>query len=488
MLTLKQAKSLTNQEIFDYLFEKIDLYYNEFSYVNIPKEKYYNLIYKEIEIIKKIPTLNVNFDEYICKRIKAILIFLTKKKLFNIDSSLNLLNNFINVKFVDNSLANLKKLNRFLIIFDYYLDKDLIKKLLLNNKKLNDNIAFIVQNFKDEIIRGDILKVFKDEIIISIIETYCDLNNIEINEKKEEFISEQDLENDITIYLRQITRKPLLTVEEERNLLIKIQNGDCKAKEEFVESNLRLVVSVAKKYNGLGLAFLDLIQEGSIGLIKAVEKFDLEKNCRFSTYAVWHIRQSIIQAITEKSRTIRIPLNIQNNIKLLKKLNLKLNRMPAIKEVADNLNISLNEAKKTVEYYNDIISLNAKIKDDSEIELGETIVDEKNNLENIIFDKNIRDELFYTLKEIGLKQRELEVLLLRVGFNGPPETLDAISQKKGLTRQRVNQIEKSALAKIRKSNKIDKLAIYPEKCLENLEQYRNQSTKILKPTLSFKKH
>ncbi len=270
-------------------------------------------------------------------------------------------------------------------------------------------------------------------------------------------------ENPIRTYFDEISRVPLLTKEEEVALAQRVEAGDEEAKKKLAEANLRLVVSIAKKYRGCGLPFLDLIQEGNLGLMKAVEKFDWRKGYKFSTYATWWIRQAILRAITNRSRTIRVPTHINELIRKIhqaEREHLKEHGTgPSLEELAEGLDTTVDnivKAKKTSQY---TTSLDSPIGyEDEGAVLGDFIEDEGAvSPPRETFKELLQQELQKALKE-RLTPRERRVIELRYGLDGnPPKTLDDVGDIFGISRERVRQIQKEGLEKLRDSAMLRKL-------------------------------
>ncbi len=270
-------------------------------------------------------------------------------------------------------------------------------------------------------------------------------------------------ENPIRTYFDEIARVPLLTKDEEVDLAKRIEAGDEGAKKKLAEANLRLVVSIAKKYRGCGLPFLDLIQEGNLGLMKAVEKFDWRRGYKFSTYATWWIRQAILRAITNRSRTIRVPTHINELIRKIheaERQHIKEHGAgPSLEELAEELDTSVDnivKAKRTAQY---TASLDTPIGYDEEgAVLGDFIEDEDAvSPTRETFRELLIQEIRKALKE-RLTPRERRVLELRYGLDGnPAKTLDEVGEIFGISRERVRQIQKEALEKLRGSEVLQKL-------------------------------
>ncbi|MCK5827600.1 sigma-70 family RNA polymerase sigma factor [Candidatus Bipolaricaulota bacterium] len=270
-------------------------------------------------------------------------------------------------------------------------------------------------------------------------------------------------DNPIRTYFGEISRVPLLTREDEVRLSKRIEKGDQRAKEELAEANLRLVVSIAKKYRGCGLPFLDLIQEGNLGLMKAIEKFDYTKGYKFSTYATWWIRQAILRAITNRSRTIRVPTHINELIRKIYQVErnyLKENgEMPTPERLATELETTVENIIKAKKTAQSMTSLDMPIgHDDDGSVLGDFIEDGGvESPERETFEHLLVQELVRALEE-RLTDREKRILELRYGLNDyQPKTLDEVGVEFGISRERVRQIQKEALTKLQDSDLKQKL-------------------------------
>lgn len=263
-------------------------------------------------------------------------------------------------------------------------------------------------------------------------------------------------DDSVKIYLQQIGKVKLLKTEEEVSLAKLIQGGDLEAKGKLVQANLRLVVSIAKKYIGRGLSFLDLIQEGNLGLIRAAEKFDYKRGFKFSTYATWWIQQSITRGIADKSRTIRLPVHMIETIGRVKKvtrdMTLELGRPPTKEELSERMQISLAKLRLVIKATQATISLETPLhgSKDEISKLGDYLVDESaESPDSRVSKENLMEELDKILD--GLRARERDVLKLRFGLSdGKKRTLEEIGQLFGVSRERVRQIETRALNKLRK--------------------------------------
>lgn len=279
------------------------------------------------------------------------------------------------------------------------------------------------------------------------------------------YVDDDVADDSVRLYLREIGKIPLLNAEEELALAQRVVAGEEKAKHEMAEANMRLVVSIAKRYVGRGLDLLDLIQEGNTGLLRAVEKFDPDKGFKFSTYATWWIRQAITRAIADQARTIRIPVHMVETInKLLRtqrRLTQELNREPSNEEIAKAMEIEVDKVEHIMKIKQDISSLDASIRDDEEdsvladfIEDEDTISPEE-SATNQLLKEQVKDMLG------ALTEREQKILKLRFGLeDGKSHTLEEVGQEFSVTRERIRQIEAKALAKLRKHRDAKKLHDY----------------------------
>lgn len=277
-------------------------------------------------------------------------------------------------------------------------------------------------------------------------------------------LTEGSVSDPVRMYLKEIGRIPLLTFEEEIELAKRVENSDAKAKQKLINSNLRLVVSIAKKYIGRGLTLLDLIQEGNQGLIRAVEKYDWRRGFKFSTYATWWIRQSVTRAIADQARTIRIPVHMVENINRFlrsqRKLMQELGREPTPEEVAAVLGIEPDKALEIIKISQNPASLEAPVGDEEDSRLGDFIHDSS---APTLFDSASRELLKEQVEQVlgTLSDRERRVLKERFGLDdGRPKTLEEVGRMFQVTRERIRQIEAKALRKLRHPSRGNKLRDY----------------------------
>ncbi|MBQ9063179.1 MAG: RNA polymerase sigma factor RpoD [Eubacterium sp.] len=311
---------------------------------------------------------------------------------------------------------------------------------------------------KDDSDEGDDVLLLKDDDS-SIDEEEVDMEKIDLSVP--EGVS---IEDPVRMYLKEIGKVPLLTAEEEVDLAQKMEAGDEEAKKRLAEANLRLVVSIAKRYVGRGMLFLDLIQEGNLGLIKAVEKFDYRKGYKFSTYATWWIRQAITRAIADQARTIRIPVHmvetINKLIRVSRQLLQELGREPTPEEISKEMNMSVERVREILKISQEPVSLETPIGEEEDSHLGDFIRDDN---APIPADAAAFTMLKEQLEEVldTLTEREQKVLRLRFGLDdGRARTLEEVGREFNVTRERIRQIEAKALRKLRHPSRSRKLKDY----------------------------
>ena len=318
---------------------------------------------------------------------------------------------------------------------------------------------------KDDILNAKDLTLDIEEPASDDLENEEELSDEELaitTENVDEFADDS-----VRLYLREIGKIPLLTLEEEQALAKRVVKGDKKAKDKMVESNMRLVVSIAKRYGGRGLDFLDLIQEGNTGLLRAVEKFDPDKGYKFSTYATWWVRQAITRAIADQARTIRIPVHMHETInkvmRTMRKLTSELNREPTNEEIAKELDMEPEKIDYIMRIKQDTASLDASIGregDDEASVLGDFVEDEdRDSPEDSAANQILKEQLSEIIAT--LSPREQKIIRLRFGIGGGrPHTLEEVGNEFDVTRERIRQIEAKALSKLRKNKDTKKLHEY----------------------------
>ena len=344
------------------------------------------------------------------------------------------------------------------------------EKELIELGKKNGFITYetLAEHLKGLDLDADSLDELYNALIENNIEIVSDDDNNGKNGSTEELVlSDEELTKDVNIndpvrmYLKEIGKIPLLTMEEEMKYSVAAAAGDEEAKRILAESNLRLVVSIAKRYVGRGLLFLDLIQEGNIGLMKAVEKFDYDKGFKFSTYATWWIRQAITRALADQARTIRVPVHMVETInkmaRIQRQMTLELNREPSEEEIAKKMGISVEKVREVIKISQDPVSLETPIGEEDDSHLGDFIKDELSmSPEEYATNEILKEEIKSVL--LTLQEREQEVLELRFGLvDGTSHTLEEVGRKFNVTRERIRQIEAKALRKLRHPSRAKKL-------------------------------
>jgi len=327
-----------------------------------------------------------------------------------------------------------------------------LKGLEVDNDSLDDIYNTLMENDIQVVAEdeedgdGDIPKILEEEpILLDDVELTKDIN----------------INDPVRMYLKEIGRISLLSPDEELELSEKVASGDEYAKNKLAESNLRLVVSIAKRYVGRGLLFLDLIQEGNIGLMKAVDKFDSDKGYKFSTYATWWIRQAITRALADQARTIRVPVHMVETInkmsRVQRQLTLELNREPSEDELAKKMGISVEKVREVIKISQEPVSLETPIGEEDDSHLGDFIKDESSmSPEEYATNEILKEEIRSVLQT--LQVREQEVLELRFGLSdGTCHTLEEVGKKFNVTRERIRQIEAKALRKLRHPSRAKKL-------------------------------
>ena len=325
-----------------------------------------------------------------------------------------------------------------------------LKGLDVDNDSLDELYNALVENHieivgEDDETSGEKMKAKDEPIILDDAEITKDIN----------------INDPVRMYLKEIGRISLLTPEEEMELSIRVAKGDEEAKNKLAESNLRLVVSIAKRYVGRGLLFLDLIQEGNIGLMKAVDKFDYDKGYKFSTYATWWIRQAITRALADQARTIRVPVHMVETInkmaRIQRQLTLELNREPSEEELAKKMGISVEKVREVIKISQDPVSLETPIGEEDDSHLGDFVQDISTMTpEEYATNEILKEEIKSVLET--LQEREQEVLELRFGLiDGTSHTLEEVGKRFNVTRERIRQIEAKALRKLRHPSRAKKL-------------------------------
>ena len=364
-----------------------------------------------------------------------------------------------------NKLIEAAKNNKNVIEYDqissYFGD-------MVLNEEIYDRIFEELESRKIDVLRiiEDDIDIVPVEELVALEETVLEAEELDLEKLEKEVLDGVNLEDPVRMYLKEIGKVPLLTSDEEIELAKRMEAGDDLARARLAEANLRLVVSIAKKYLGRGLLFLDLIQEGNLGLIKAVEKFDYKKGYKFSTYATWWIRQAITRAIADQARTIRIPVHMVETInkvmRVSRQMTQELGREPSVDEIAEEMNLTEEKVREILKVSQEPVSLESPVGEEEDSHLGDFIQDD-----NIMAPAEaatlmlLKEQLEEAMS--ALTDREKEVLKMRFGLNeAQPLTLEQVGKYFNVTRERIRQIEAKALRKLKHPSRSKKLRDYLE--------------------------
>ena len=474
-ITTKNLQTMTKEQVYEIILPSVYQIYNQYKYAKKNEADYTNLVLAEIEASKDEYTGSPSYLTYMKKALRRRISGYIAKKLSTPGEACRIINDYIDEKiaptFAENEiLTYFDKLSKFLETYDFFPEPDILIDLLKNNKTLTKMAQTIFEKNKAEIIAGKIDTIFNNDFLIETVETYCMLEKIEIKEIVTNIEYEADyIGTDITKQtLRDIRQYKLLTPDEEKELAKRVAEGDLEARKLFIESNLRLVTSRAYKYLNNGLEYLDLVQEGMFGLMKAVDRYDVSKGYKFSTYAINWINQSIKRAVDDQGSTIRLPVHAREQLRLYKRvagiLKRELNRNPTMEEIAEATGLSLDQVKNLSTSDISMISLNEPLrnkKNEESDEMGDFIPNSEAEVFETVSDSILAEEVNNLLTKTGLNEREKLVLTHRYGLNGVPiMTLEEIGQQLNITRERVRQIESRAIKRLRNSRYIKDFAVY----------------------------
>ena len=463
-LSKEFIQSASPEEIYKLILPKLNRNLGNFKFLNFSKDEYHDLIIREIIDSKKQYSGKKPYSKYLNGKIQLRLINIVKECLRDEEKTFDVfcsyLNQILEGHSDDSTLVhqNLKKVDSFCKNFDFIPSEEIMENLLRNNQHLNKIIEATVERYKESIKSGDLYNISDIMFIIMAIESYCRLNNIEIGNINDgnHFAYDQNnigFDDSTKRYLREIGAYPLLTSMQERLLAEEVKSGNIGSRTKFIHSNLRLVANIAKLYIGKGMDYLDMIQEGNIGLMKAVDDFDPDLGHKFSTYATFKIRAYIERAIKNKSRNVRIPVHKLGEISAYKRAVLKLENQnqgaPTIEEIAREMDLPVS---KVIEIHNlqyDTVSLNQLVGDDDDIEVGDLVPAPGESVENQAIELKASSELFDLLR-LCLDERQVQVVAYRLGLVGDRKlTLEEIGQIMDITRERVRQIESQSYSRLR---------------------------------------
>ena len=423
---------------------KIQNIKQQLSFISLTEEEWDNIIGQiDIHSEKLLPTImKIIKENYPNKYTLSIIIKFINHQFNPTLKETNINNNF-------------QKLNQLIEEQELEITPEILETLIAN-ETIKNSIEFFLNKYRKIITEGNIDKLFDNQILIALIEYYCDINKIEIKNDEENIENSAFIYNrkdPIYIYLQEIGKIPLLKREEEIELAKRIEKHDEEARQKLIESNLRLVASVAKKYINRGISFQDLIEEGNTGLIKAVDKYDYRKGTKFGTYAVWWIKQTIYRSLYNDARIIRIPIHHYEKINQLKNeidnLTQELNRKPTVEEIEKVTGKTKKEIEEMLQEIEIPVSINQKVNIDSDSEELGQFIPSKENLEEDFEKKNLRKDILKVFDLLELSEIERTILIKRYGLDGQEcMSLEAIGNLFNVTRERIRQIQKRAEKKI----------------------------------------
>ena len=479
--------NMTDDEVFSSLLPTIKNIYKAFKYTGISFDDYSDIVLDEIS------EMDGKVEETVFKnKLKKRMNNEVSKMLTDSDTASRIISSYLDVKVpkvdsYESAMKAFKKLDSFFSKYDFFMGRELLIDLLSNNEKFSSMTSYILKEKEKDIALGKSEDIFDSDFLIYTVKTYFELHGMPIKERKEEidmigFDSSSDLDI-VSLYINELNA-PLLSEDEEKALLVKIKQGDMEAREKFIESNLRLVVSVAKKFLGRGVPFLDLVQEGNLGLMKAIDKFDLSYDVRFSTYAVYRIKMFVSRAIADQSRNIRVPISRQDELysymtkidNLEKKFGMNL----SVDEISMMLGKNVDKIRELESLKNDTVSINALVGKDNDTELGE-FLSTSESIEDEVIDSFLPEQIMELLKKSKLSEREKDVLLSRFGIGRSHVwQLKELSKKYGVSKAWIGQVELNALEKLRHLKSIEQFSVYmdnPDLALRNLEEFRKKPEK-----------
>lgn len=492
-LNINRIKELTKEEIYSIYTLEIYEIFQMFSFIEITTDEFNDIVLNEIEKSKETYKGKVTYLKYLKKQIKIAIFKKTKKLLESSNDSLKIINANINKNYdvpqnEQEALNVFKKLSNFFENTNFYPTPNLLIDLISQNQIIGKAIDLIMDKYKDSIINGKAEVIFNNNLLISVIDAYCIIHNIELIDDEQdkiletEYIDDPKLLSADKLYFNEMSKIPLLSLEEERELAKRIAEGDDEAFKKLIESNLRLVIKIAKRYSNASLSLMDLIQEGNLGLMVAAQKFDLERGCKFSTYAFSWIRQAILRAIENKGRTIRIPAHkvreVYNLQQTITSITEETGIEPKIEDVAKKMKKKVSRIIELYKLSTDTISINFLIGDEKETELGNLVAINDIPPEDKAIANLLQDDIQKEIESVNLTKQERKVLELHFGLkNKTRMTLEQIGELFGVSRERIRQIEAKAIKKLRNSKGIKELAVYmenPDKALQNIYQYRKK--------------
>lgn len=450
----------------------IEHFYNYYNFLELSIGQYNSIVLSIIEKIIEHFGKEQDFSKHLKEHINKYMFELIKEQLNNKDTIHSLINSFIDKRFdmtntFENSLKNIQCLADFVAKLNIELDPDMMIKIIDKNQALKISLQNIHARYENEISQGTFFTVNENSILNQLLGIYCMLENIEIQtDEVELFKDAADMPDSVKTYLVEIGNIPMLSEDEKKVLPYKISQGDKKAMKRYVEANLRLVVSVAKNYQGYGLPLLDMIQEGNMGLMTAASQYDYTYGCKFSTYAMYWIKSFIFRGIANTGKIIRIPVHMHENIinyhKAVRELSSELNREPSMEEIAERMSLSVEDIKTISILKEGVLSLESPISEDNPSMTLQSSIASNDNFEEQIIDASLANGIRKLLNKAKLKDRELAIIKMRFGIDCEQKTLQEIGNMYGLSKERIRQLEKRALTRLRSCSVLPELIDYVE--------------------------
>lgn len=476
-LMLENISKMSADDIIDIISDKLSKIYSSYKYVGISKDEYLVMV-KNIVLSSQSDFDNsCNYEDYILDKIKTEISNIITASLYDDEKVFEILNNYVNEKLdyatdYESATNSIHMFVRFLENYEYIVSGEILTRLIEENSKFYSCVNEYVKQ-KIDIIQSNGVSILSSNINIqTIVRSYCIKHDIETND-----IDEKELYFDDAYesFLHQIKQIPVLTAEEQKDLLVKAKAGNKYARDKLVNSNMMFVVKMANSFYNRGVPLIDLAQEGSIGLIDAIESFDMSKNNNFLTYACYHVRKTMLRSISESGRNIKIPLHMQTNLNKYKtavnSLMESLERTPTIEEVANYMDMSVDKIKKIMVLLDDTVSINALISENTELE--DFISDRAPSVEEEYISGTLIDTVREVINGNMFDDREKQVLKLRFGFeDGRTWRLKEIGEKLGISRERVRQIESKSLKRLRYSLSSRNLVDYssdPDKVIKEIK-------------------
>ena len=471
-LKRENIKDMSIREIFNKVSPMINGIYGSFKYLEIPKDDFAQIVFEAINNSKVEYNSTKSYSDYLKSKIKFNIIEKERKLISDNKEIYRIASNYIkynihDVEGFNESIKAFKKIESVFFLFQCEIDTYVILDLLKNDD-FNKIVNNIMQTLLPNLSRNKIESIYNSSIFVLVMETYADIHNIELSDTDDMEIENGNvLDDDLRTFFKDIGQKKVLSPQEEKELFERYRNGDIDAKNEIIECNLKLAVNIARKAfykthnNSIwnrtkGLSFQDLIQEASLGIIRAIEKYNPEKGCRFSTYAYNWIWQFVTRAMINKDKTVRIPVYLYSGLPdYFEKVNIltkELQRDPTVNDIVERFNYPVKKAMLYHELLIEEKSLNELVGEEKTKEVEDYFNHSENDVEETVFKSQLEEDFQRVFEMVKLDPREFEILKYRYGlYNNELETLQSIADKLGLTRERIRQLELRAINKIRRN-------------------------------------